>query len=96
MSGNAAVHLSVQSDTIGDTKQSVHDLVHKADTELFQKYGTPASMKLLANGHVERTWNIGSGTLNVIHDKTGKASDVKFFSKITAKELESMTQNTQA
>lgn len=90
------IAVSVQSMTVGDTQQSVHDLLTKADSELVQMYGTPASMKMLVNGDVERTWSIGSGTLHVTHTETGKVADVKFFMNITAGELETMTKLTQA
>ncbi|RSZ58878.1 hypothetical protein HF313_26020 [Massilia atriviolacea] len=93
---NPNVPVSVQSANIGDTQQPVSDLLNKGDKELYQTYGEPASMKMLVNGDVERMWNIGAGTLHVTHDKNGKASDVKYFTRVTSDELESMSQKAQA
>jgi len=82
--------------TVGKSDQHVFGLFQKPDTELVRMYGPPATMRMHADGNVERVWNVDSGQLHVMHNNEGKVADVKFFNNVTSDEMHSMVQHEQA
>lgn len=96
MNTTANLTRSVQAMTVGKTNQNVVGLFRKGDAELVKMYGQPASMRMHADGQVERVWHIDSGELHVVHDLEGKASDVKFFNNITHDQMQQMVAQDQA